>query len=214
MNWRRTSVTETTGDADLFTRFLEGNDQAFVWFLERHNRRLYAFCVKMLRDPEAARDVMQEVWERVIRLRSTGEQVGNPLGLLMRIVRNLSLNYLRDQRDHLSLDDMAEAQHPGVSVREQSYLEELIVLALERLPVAQREVLVLHNYSGYNYTEIATMLELSVDNVRMRAMRGRAHLGRIMSALMAVEEERMRQDDPPSPEERESESAEKRRRNR
>ena len=55
--------------------------------------------------------------------------------------------------------------------------------------------LVLHAYSGYDYTEIAAMLELSVDNVRMRAMRGRAHLGRIMSALMAVEEERMRQDE-------------------
>jgi RNA polymerase sigma-70 factor (ECF subfamily) len=195
MNWRKSSRIEATGDAELFARFLEGNDQAFALFLERHNRRLYAFCIKMLSDPEAAQDVMQEVWERVIRLRATGEKVGNPLGLLMRIVRNLSLNHLRDERPHLSLDDLTEAHHPGASVHEPSYMEELIVLALDRLPRAQREVLVLHAYSGYDYTEIATMLELSVDNVRMRAMRGRAHLGRIMSALMAVEEERMRQDE-------------------
>jgi RNA polymerase sigma-70 factor (ECF subfamily) len=151
----------------------------------------------MLGDAEAARDVMQEVWERVIRLRGTDERVMNPAGLLMRIVRNLSLNHLRDERDHFSLDDLTEAQHPGASVREPSYLEELIVLALERLPMAQREILILHVYSGYDYTEIATMLELPVDNVRMRAMRGRAHLGRIMSALMAVEEDRLRQNDPP-----------------
>jgi RNA polymerase sigma-70 factor (ECF subfamily) len=193
MNWRRTSRSETTGDRELFARFLEGDDLAFTLFLERHNRRLYAFCIKMLRDPEAAQDVMQEVWERVIRLRGSGESVGNPLGLLMRIVRNLSLNHLRDERDHLSLDELAEAQHPGASAHEPSYLEELIVLALERLPMPQREVLILHTYSGYNYMEIASMLDLSVDNVRMRAMRGRGHLGRIMSALMAVEEERMQQ---------------------
>jgi RNA polymerase sigma-70 factor (ECF subfamily) len=145
----------------------------------------------MLGDAEAAQDVMQEVWERVVRMRGGHDTVANPMGLLMRIVRNLSLNYLRDERPHLSLDDLGEAQHPGASLREPSYLEELIVMALERLPVPQREVLILHVYSGYDYTEIATMLELPVDNVRMRAMRGRAHLGRIMSALMAVEDERM-----------------------
>jgi RNA polymerase sigma-70 factor (ECF subfamily) len=197
MKWRKRSRIDGESDAELFARFLGGGDREFAQLLDRHNRRLYAYCIKMLGDAEAARDVMQEVWERVIRLRGTDERVMNPAGLLMRIVRNLSLNHLRDERDHLSLDDLTEAQHPGASVREPSYLEELIVLALERLPMAQREILILHVYSGYDYTEIATMLELPVDNVRMRAMRGRAHLGRIMSALMAVEEDRLRQSDPP-----------------
>jgi RNA polymerase sigma-70 factor, ECF subfamily len=192
MPWSGRPALDNDQDATLFDRFLAGDDAAFVRFLERHNRRLYAYCLKMVGDPEAAQDVMQEVWERIIRLRTRGEKVGNPTSLLVRMVRNLSLNHLRDTRRHLSLDEISDEQHPDVTIAEPSYVEELAVIALERLPLQQREVIILHVYSGYNYIEIARMLEITVDNARMRAMRGRAHLARIVGALMAVEDDRIR----------------------
>lgn len=179
-------------DIALFTRFLGGDDRAFTTFLDRHNPRLYAYCLKMLGDVQAAEDLMQEVWEKVIRMRMAPSRVENPVGLLMRMVRNLSLNHLRDNRNHSALEDIPGAQIPSVSANEPSYLEELIVMALDRLPIPQREVIILHVYSGYDYTEIANMLETPVDNIRMRAMRGRTHLARIMAALVTVEDERLR----------------------
>lgn len=188
----RRRTDDATDDALLFARFLEGDDRAFTILLDRHNRRLFAYTLKMLGDEESARDLMQEVWERVIRMRANPQQVENPAGLLMRIVRNLSLNRIRDRRHHTSLDDLTLANHPSVSNHDPSYLEELIVMALDRLPIAQREVLILHVYSGYDYTEIARMLERPADSIRMRAMRGRAHLARITAALVAVEDERVR----------------------
>src|SRR5690242_457351 len=103
MTWKRKQAGDDDPDIKLFADFLSGNDRAFAHFLERHNRRLFAYCIKMLGDVEAAQDVMQEVWERVVRMRSGHDAVANPMGLLMRIVRNLSLNYLRDERPHLSL---------------------------------------------------------------------------------------------------------------
>ena len=109
----------------------------------------------------------------------------------MKVVRNRSLNYLRDRRRHMSLEDLSASHEPSETPREQPYLEELIITALDRLPIPQREVLILHVYSGYEYVEIARMLEITPENVRMRAMRGRAHLARIMEALIAVEKERI-----------------------
>jgi RNA polymerase sigma-70 factor, ECF subfamily len=182
----------TQNDIVLFTRFLEGDDRAFTQFLDRHNPRLYAYSLKMLGDEQAAEDLMQEVWEKVIRMRTNPPRADNPVGLLMRMVRNLSLNYLRDNRRHATLEEIPGAQIPSVTPGEPSYLEELIVMALDRLPMPQREVIILHVYSGYDYTEIARMMEIPVDNVRMRAMRGRTHLARIMAALASVEDERLR----------------------
>jgi RNA polymerase sigma-70 factor (ECF subfamily) len=186
------SITTVEHDAALFTRFRAGDDAAFARLFDRHNRRLFAYCLKITGDEHAACDVMQEVWERIVRLRGSSDPVDNPVGLLLRIVRNLSLNHLRDLRHHLRVDELSATDHPSDEPHEPTYVEELVVMALDRLPIQQREVIILHAYSGYEYTEIARMLEMPVDNVRMRAMRGRAHLARVVSALVAVEDARVR----------------------
>jgi len=185
-----------TDDAVLFQRFIAGENAAFEVLVRRHARRLHAYCLAMLRDEEAARDIIQETWERVARLRTQRTVVENPSALLITIVRNLSLNHIRNgRRCHLSVDELSDAQHPAVSPPEQSYQEELVILALERLPIAQREVIVLHTYAGYDYGEIAAMLDISVDAARMKALRGRAHLARTLEAMMRIEEERIRDDE-------------------
>ena len=69
-------------------------------------------------------------------------------------------------------------------------MEELVVLSLPKLPFAQREVLVLHAYCGYRFEDIANMLGQPIGTVRMRASRARAHLGRIISAIVEMEEDR------------------------
>ncbi len=185
-----TTSSAARDDAELFARFIEGDDAAFERLLERHNRRLYAYCLKMLGETEAARDVMQGLWERVIRMRESRSTLSNPLGMFVTILRNLSLNYKRDLRVHRSLDEVSESELPDVSIPEKSQMEELVIMALARLPMAQREVIVLTVYSGYSYIEVAAMLNASVDSVRMRAMRGRTHLARIIGALMDVDEDR------------------------
>lgn len=175
---------------------MAGENAAFEMLVRRHARRLHAYCLAMLRDEEAARDIIQEMWERVARLRTHHTPVENPSALLMTIVRNLSLNHLRNgRRRYLSVEELSDSQHPAAPVAEQSYQEELVIMALERLPIAQREVIVLHTYAGYGYGEIAAMLDISVDAARMKALRGRAHLARTLEAMMRIEEERIRDDE-------------------
>lgn len=188
MNREDSTQQSAAKDIGLFERFLAGDDEAFVQMYDRHNHRLFLYCLKIVGNEEQAEDLIQEMWERVIRLRATQPTVTNPMGLFLTIARNLCLNHVKARRNHSSLEDLAESDHPAYSTREMSHLEELVVQSLPRLPFAQREVLILNAYSGYRFDEIASMLGESVTAVRMRASRARAHLGRLISAMLALNE--------------------------
>lgn len=187
-------------DADLFARFLDGDDHALVELFDRHNHRLYLYCMQFSRNEQQAEDLTQEMWERMIRLRSNERTtVQNPLGLMLTIARNLCLDNIRRERRHSDLDELPEASHPVSITPELSHMEELVILALPHLPVAQREVLVLHAYSGYRFDEIAEMLGEPVGAVRTRAWRARAHLGRIISVMIGLDDDNRQTSDQDTP---------------
>lgn len=179
-------------DVQLFRRFLGGDDAAFMELFDRHTHRLYMYCLKFVGDRKHAEDLVQDLWERLIRLRNerrdSAEQLENPVGFLVRMARNLSLNHLRGQRRSSSLEELSEWEHPRSQMREMSHEEELVVAALEHLPPSQREVLVLNAYSGYRFDEIAEMLGEQVGAVRTRAWRARVQLGRIISAFIGLDD--------------------------
>ena len=176
-------------DAALFARFQSGDDTAFLELFDRHADRIGRFCYRMIGDRERALDVAQDVWEKMIKLRNDKEYtLRNPLGLLFRIARNLSLNNIRDRRDHVSLHTLDEMDHPQTRQAELTRLEEMALIALQRLPLAQREILILHSYSDYTFEEIGEMLDESAGAVRTKAWRARQQLKRIIAALIEFEE--------------------------
>jgi RNA polymerase sigma-70 factor (ECF subfamily) len=181
-------------DHQLFTRFFAGEDAVLMELFDRHTHRLYLFCLKFLGDRAGAEDLIQDIWEKMIRMRAEGKPVpDNPVGYMITMVRNMSLNRIRDQRPHASLEEIAELEHPSASVAELSYNEELVVAALPFLPDAYREVLVLNAYSGYRFDEIAEMFGEPVGAIRTRAWRARAQLARIISTFMELDEQKSKQ---------------------
>lgn len=180
-------------DTDLFRRFFEGDDTALVRLFDRHNHRLYIYCLQFVNDPFQAEDITQELWERLIRLRTEQREVSmqNPMGLLLKIARNLSIDMLRKNRHHADLESLPEAHHPVADSPELSHLEELVIIALRHLPLAQREVLTLNAYAGYRLDEIAHMLGEPEGAIRTRAWRARAHLGRIISAMIGLDDDNL-----------------------
>lgn len=183
----RRSARVAIDDSDLFRQFLAGSDTAFVSFFDRYDRRLRLYCTKVVGDPEVAEDLTQEIWEKVIRMRLNETEIQEPTHYLMRMARNLCIKYLQRRRQHDSLDELNDGEHPTASSREPSHLEELVKMAVDRLAFDQREVIVLHNYLGYGYEDIASMRGDTVGAVKMRAMRARSRVGRIVSAYLALD---------------------------
>jgi len=185
----RRAGRQTIDDSELFRQFLEGSDTAFVEFYDRYDRRLRLYCTKVVGNQEIAEDLVQELWEKVIRMRLNQVEVQEPTHYLMRMARNLCIKFLQRRRQHDSLDDLNDGDHPASSSHEPSHLEELVKMAVDRLPFDQREVIILHNYVGYGYEDIAQMRGETVGAVKMRAMRARSRVGRIVSAYLALEGE-------------------------
>jgi RNA polymerase sigma-70 factor (ECF subfamily) len=165
-------------DAELFARFLTGDDPAFMRFVQRHTKRLLVYCQRILNDDAAAGDIVQDVWERMIRFRVEHKPAPrSPVGLVIRTARNLCLNHLRDNRRYVALDDQSQLE---TSEPKRTELEDAVAYGLEQLPMEQREVLVLNAYAGYRFEEIAEMFDEPAGTIRSRAMRGRARLGEII----------------------------------
>jgi len=178
-----------TYEADLFARFFHGDDNAFAELFDRHTHRLYLFAMKYVGDRQGAEDIIQDVWEKLIRMRGEGKGVpDNPMGYIVTMIRNLSLNRVRDRKEHASIDDLSEGELPRQFPAELSHAEELVVKAMPNLPESYREVLVLNAYSGYRFDEIAAMLGEPVGSIRTRAWRARAQLARIISAYMELDD--------------------------
>src|SRR4051794_7272883 len=80
-SWAESAPAVEDRDALLFERHLDGDDSAFVELFNRHNHRLFVYCLKLVGSSEAAEDLTQELWEKVIRLRfSENAPVHNPGG--------------------------------------------------------------------------------------------------------------------------------------
>jgi RNA polymerase sigma-70 factor, ECF subfamily len=170
----------------LFEQFLSGDDEAFILLYREHHVRLHTYCLKILGVAAQADDITQEIWERVIRMRSDPPRLRNPAAFLVRMARNLCLDSLKSRRRHFALDLLPESSHPTVVPTDRSEREEIVLAALDKLSFDYREVLVLNHYCGYRFEEIATMLGKSPDAIWARASRARTRLRQLV--LPALDE--------------------------
>lgn len=171
-------------EATLLVDFIRGDDTAFIELFDRHNQRLYLYCLKILGDEQQAEDLLQELWERVIRLRlkPPEQPVQTPAAFFVTIARNLCFNLLKQQKRRGVLNEEIRLDLSDAGTRgsrpdiERQELREMMDRALATLSMESREVLVLQCYSGFEYEEIAEMLGMTVTAVRMRASRARSQL--------------------------------------
>jgi RNA polymerase sigma factor (sigma-70 family) len=177
----------------LFEAFLAGNDAAFTALYRDLNPRLSAYCHKLIGSRAGSAsprpdDLMQELWERVIGLRSRAgsaapREVVNPSAFLFRMLKNLAIDAHRRKKDEISLDEHSSQEtheSHGIFEQETSDIEAIILEALEKLPDDDREVLILNIYSGYSFGEITTMVGKSTEAIWQQASRARVKLRTIV----------------------------------
>lgn len=181
--------TETANAADrrLLESFFSGNDDALVELYDRHHHRLYVYCARIVGSPERAEDLVQDMWERVAKMRATRPRVDRPIALFFRIVRNLSLNDLRARGRQMPIEDLADEHHPVYSIPELSREEEIVSICMARLKPEGRRILLLNLYSGYRLDEVAAMLGRTPSAVRQQASRTMRELRGMVAAMIRDE---------------------------
>ena len=177
-------------ETQLFHNFLSGNDAAFRTLYDAFERSLYIYCCRLLKNDAEAKDLFQDIWIRMYKMRGERIQVRRFSGLLFTVARNFCLNSIRDNRgfNNLSLEEMAEDSEIFLRTQdiENSDLRELLQKALSQLPFNQREAFILREYVGYNYNEIAEIMGTTSANVRARSHRARERLRVIVGAWLEL----------------------------
>ena len=175
---------EEYDDAVLFELLKNQNsesERAFSILFDRHSQRVLAYCKRFVGELEAAEDLLQENFIRFYRASTKKEKImTNTPAFLIRIARNLCLSYKSNEITHLSYEDyMVDAYSSNENENDMIYQ---IRRALEMLPNEYREPLILREYEGFNYEEIADITGESLNNTKVRIHRAKLKLKEIMSS--------------------------------
>jgi RNA polymerase sigma-70 factor (ECF subfamily) len=196
-----TGISAEPDEAMLIERAQGGDLLAFDGLVLRHQDEVYAVALRMLSDPEEAKDVAQDVFVRAYRAFGTFRKEAKLSTWLVSITINLCRNrrrwWARRRRVIVaSLDDPLETGEgtvgrevadPGpspVESAQRTELQQQLAEALQMLEEPFRSVIVLRDIHGYSYEEIAQMLHCRVGTVKSRINRARLQLKALLDGRL------------------------------
>jgi len=169
----------------------QGDAEAFEIIYQRHSGRVYALCLRMLRDPVEAEDRAQEVFIQLFRKIHTFRGESAFSTWLHRLTANLVLMHLRRKRPiPISLDDISGSEEEDTKPRQEigapdPRLSGLIdrvnlQLAIDQLPKGYREIFILYDVHGYEHSEIAKIVGRSIGNSKSQLHKARKRLRELL----------------------------------
>jgi len=174
-------------DQQLLELCRDGDDAAFGVLVERHQDRLFHSLVSMLKSREDAVDIVQEAFFQAHRKLDTFRGDSAFYTWLYRIATNRALSFLRKQKQKpTSIEGLNEtsgfdppapddhSQPLKMVLREEH--RQLVRETLAELSDDYRVVLVMKEFEGLRYDEIAELTENPIGTVRSRIHRGRIEL--------------------------------------
>jgi RNA polymerase sigma-70 factor, ECF subfamily len=183
----------TWTDEELVARSIGGDANSFNELIQRWERPIYALAYRQIGREEDARDVCQETFLRAYRALSGFRGQAKFSSWLYRIALNLCRDWLRRERrtpvvqppENMDLLDLAASREPSESIEDRvarSDLARAVERAMMLLPEEQRTAIVLKEYHGLTFQEIADVVGCPLSTVKTRLYQGltvlRRELGR------------------------------------
>jgi len=144
---------------------------------------LYRFVLKNLKDEHRTKDIIQDTFEKLwVKLEDvSGLKVKT---YLFTSAYHTMIDYIRKEKRYRDTDPGQDLE-PAHSVH-YSDLGELLEKGVEQLPKDQKAVLMLRDYEGYSYREIAEITELSETQVKVYIYRARVYLKHYIGSMEKV----------------------------
>lgn len=174
-------------DGELVRRVRAGEVETYRVLVERYRMEFGRYASAMLDgDKDEAADALQEAFIRAYDSLASCRDPDRFKSWLFRIVSNQCHNVRKRRRGHLSLERAVEKGHEPADRAEveRSEIGELLELAMKNLTDEQREAFVLKHVDGRSYAEIAEMLGVGEDALKMRVYRARDELKKRLEELL------------------------------
>src|ERR1700740_1714303 len=166
-----------------------GEEAAFEELIRRHQQRVFGLVSGILRRREDVEDVVQQVFLKVFVSLKRFDQRAAFSTWLYKISVNECWDYLRKKKvrpllyeadlseEQVSrLDGIVSADRPVSGASQAAEVKETLEWMLEKLPEQDQQLLVLKEMEGFSVQELAEILDLNVNTVKVRLFRARSRL--------------------------------------
>ncbi|MGE3472515.1 MAG: RNA polymerase sigma factor [Vicinamibacterales bacterium] len=173
----------TITDEELVARSMDGDVDSFNQLIKRWERPIYALAYRVIGREEDARDVCQETFLRAYRAIKGFKGQAKFSSWLYRIALNLCRDWIRRQRrtpvvqmpEDADVSELAAERGPVESIETLVARRELgraVAAAMATLPEEQRTAIILKEYHGLTFQEIADMQGCPLSTVKTRLYQG------------------------------------------
>ena len=177
------TATTASTDEELVARSLGGDTDSFNELILRWERPIYALAYRTIGREEDARDVCQETFLRAFRALPAFRGQAKFSSWLYRITLNLCRDWMRRERrapfiqvpEDVDPVEMAAATEPSEGIEElvaRRDLTRIVERVMTRLPEEQRTAILLKEYHGLTFQEIADLIECPLSTVKTRLYQG------------------------------------------
>ena len=170
----------------LLLRAASGDADAFQRLFEAHHAALYRLAYRLTSTVDAAEDITQECFLRLVRNPGFDSGRGTLRQYLYGMVRNLARQRWQANSREVPWDDESDddAQPAAVAwpdAMASAEVSEIVQAALAMLPALQREVIVLFEFEELSLEETAAVVGADVGTVKSRLHRARERLRRSLA---------------------------------
>jgi len=151
--------------------------------VDAHADGVYRFVIKQIQDKDAAKDIVQDSFEKMWRKIDTIDGAKAKTYLFTTAYHTL-VDYTRKNSKSARMNEVDVNQHSHSS--QYSDIKEILNQGLEQLPEIQKTVLLLRDYEGYDYLEIGEITQLTESQVKVYIFRARTFLKNYIGKVEAV----------------------------
>ncbi|MCK4771403.1 MAG: sigma-70 family RNA polymerase sigma factor [Candidatus Latescibacteria bacterium] len=168
-------IGNDTSDESLLVAFREGREEAFTQLFRRYSKRIFGYVLGIVSDSDIADDVTQKVFVKLARRPEAYSPMASFSSWLHRVARNAALDALKSCSRQVALEELGHES--GTSIPDPfNTIQPLLFTAIQKLEGAQREALVLREYSELSYREIAEITGRTLATVKQDIFQARQFL--------------------------------------
>lgn len=151
--------------------------------VDEHADALYRFILKHIKDTDAAKDIVQDTYEKLWRKINDLESK-NAKSYMFTTAYHTLIDYTRkikkssEYMDSMDPNPKFETQYTDI--------KKILNDALDKLPEIQKTVILLRDYEGYDYTEIGNITRLTESQVKVYIFRARTFLKNYIGKLETI----------------------------
>ncbi|RNL55565.1 RNA polymerase sigma-70 factor [Pedobacter jejuensis] len=165
------TIHKLINETALFAELAKGNESAFETIYHHYNKRLAPFVEKMVRSPELAEEIIQDIFVQLWINRHLLEDVKHPTSYLFNIATNKTLDYLKKIANNAKLmDKIAYRSTELINDTEERVIfresAAIIEMAVSALPEQRRMIYHLSRNEGLTHEQIAERLNISRNTVK------------------------------------------------